>query len=60
LQASVSPGHGIPGTVIDDECTIACADNALRLIRLQRPGKAAMSAAEFLRGYALPNGVILP
>ncbi len=60
LQASVSPGHGIPGTVIDDECTIACADSALRLIRLQRPGKAAMSAAEFLRGYALPKGVILP
>ena len=60
LQASVSSGQGIPGTVIDDECTIACVDSALRLIRLQRPGKAAMSAAEFLRGYALPKGVILP
>ena len=60
LQASVTPGHGIPGTVIDDECTIACGDSALRLIRLQRPGKAAMNAADFLRGYALARGAILP
>lgn len=60
LQANVTPGHGIPGTVIDDECTIACADNALRLIHLQRPGKAAMNAADFFRGYALPKGAILP
>ena len=60
LQANVTPGHGIPGTVIDDECTIACADSTLRLIRLQRPGKASMNAADFLRGYALAKGVILP
>jgi len=60
LQAKVTPGLGIPGTVIDDECTISCGESALRLIRLQRPGKMAMNAADFLRGYTLPKGVILP
>jgi methionyl-tRNA formyltransferase len=59
LQANVTPDHGVPGTVIDDECTVACAAGALKLRRLQRPGKAAMDISEFLRGYALPEGAIL-
>ena len=48
-----------PGTVIDDRATIACGSGALRLLRLQRPGKAAMEADAFLRGYGLARGTIL-
>ncbi|MBT5049640.1 MAG: methionyl-tRNA formyltransferase [Rhodospirillaceae bacterium] len=48
-----------PGTVIDDRATIACGSGALRLLRLQRPGKAAMESDAFLRGYALTPGMVL-
>jgi methionyl-tRNA formyltransferase len=50
----------VPGVVLDDRLTIACGHEALRLTRLQRPGKAPMPAAEFLRGYRLPRGSVLP
>jgi methionyl-tRNA formyltransferase len=49
-----------PGTVIDDTPAIACGEGALRLRRLQRPGKSAMDADAFLRGYALAPGNVLP
>ena len=61
LEAEVIPGPGTPpGTVIDEAPTIACGTGALRPLRLQRPGRAAMTAAEFLRGFALPPGTVLP
>ena len=48
-----------PGTVLDARPTIACGSGALRLRRLQRPGKAASDAGDFLRGYDLPVGTVL-
>jgi methionyl-tRNA formyltransferase len=45
-----------PGTAIDDTLTIACGVGALRLVRVQRAGKAAMTAEAFLRGFAVPVG----
>ena len=45
-----------PGTVLDDGLLIACGDGALRLMHLQRSGKGAMSAADFLRGNSLRPG----
>ena len=52
-------GNRPPGTVIDEQATIACGSGALRLLRLQRPGKAAMNADAFLRGYELAPGTVL-
>jgi methionyl-tRNA formyltransferase len=52
-----------PGRVlaIDAGLVVACADGrALRLTRLQRPGREPVDAAAFLRGYALPPGADLP
>jgi methionyl-tRNA formyltransferase len=40
-----------PGVVLDDRLTVACGRGALRLCRVQRPGKAAADGAAFLRGY---------
>ena len=40
-----------PGTVLDGELTVSCARDALRITRLQRPGKAPMNTADLLRGY---------
>ncbi len=59
LKAAVASGNGSPGAVVDDALTVACGEATLRLGRLQRPGKVAMDAAEFMRGYALPRGTVL-
>jgi methionyl-tRNA formyltransferase len=48
-----------PGTVLDADLTIACGSGALRLMRLQRAGRAAVEAEAFLRGYTLPPGTRL-
>ncbi|EKN01232.1 MULTISPECIES: methionyl-tRNA formyltransferase [unclassified Acidocella] len=56
LAAEVVAGEGIPGTMLDDHLTIACGEGALRITRLQRAGKNAMSTADFLRGTKLPEG----
>jgi methionyl-tRNA formyltransferase len=38
---------------------VACI-GGLKLVKLQRPGKAAQAADAFLRGFALPAGTVLP
>ncbi|MGF1609949.1 MAG: methionyl-tRNA formyltransferase, partial [Kiloniellales bacterium] len=48
----------VPGTVLDD-LTVACGEGALRLVTVQRAGKAAMSGADFLRGVSLAPGTVL-
>jgi methionyl-tRNA formyltransferase len=60
LDALPAAGEGEPGTVLDAVPTIACGAGALRLLRVQREGRAALDATEFLRGYPLPPGTILP
>ena len=42
--------RGAPGTALDDKLTIACGAGAVRLTQVQRAGKQAMSADDFLRG----------
>ena len=42
-----------PGSLLDDRLTIACGDGAIRIVELQRAGKAPMKAQEFLRGTPL-------
>lgn len=44
------------GVTIDDTLTIACGNGALRIERLQKPGRSMMSAADFLRGQPIPKG----
>jgi methionyl-tRNA formyltransferase len=56
LHARVENGAGAPGVALDDKGLIACGDGALRLLRVQRGGKAEMSADEFLRGCKLARG----
>jgi methionyl-tRNA formyltransferase len=59
LYAEPVDGQGQPGMLLDDALTVACAGGALRLQKVQRAGKAAMSAAELLKGFALPRGTQL-
>lgn len=41
---------GEPGTILDADGTVACGEGALRLLTVQRAGRGAVSAVEFLRG----------
>lgn len=57
----ISGTDGPAGQVLDDRLTIGCAaGGAIRIDRLQRPGKAAMTTEDFLRGFAIPPGSQLP
>ena len=48
--------HAQPGTVLDDQLTIACGRGAVRLIDVQRAGKKPVTAADFLRGFKIAPG----
>jgi len=52
LAAAPVEGNGEPGAILDAAFTAACGRCALRLTRVQRPGRAATSGSEFLRGVA--------
>jgi methionyl-tRNA formyltransferase len=56
LEAAVVPLQGEPGQVLDAALTIGCGADALRILRLQRAGRGAVTAAEFLRGFPMPAG----
>jgi methionyl-tRNA formyltransferase len=53
LRCEPADGLGEPGAVLDDRLTIACGAGAIRIVDLQRAGKAPMKAADFLRGTPL-------
>jgi methionyl-tRNA formyltransferase len=59
LGARLADGAGAPGEVLDDALTVACGTGAVQLLRLQRAGRGAQDAAEFLRGQPLPKGTRL-
>jgi methionyl-tRNA formyltransferase len=50
LRCELAKGSGAPGEVLDDQLTIACGEGAIRILELQREGKARMQAVDFLRG----------
>ncbi|MEA2759586.1 MAG: methionyl-tRNA formyltransferase [Methylobacteriaceae bacterium] len=56
LRSSLAEGSGPPGTIIDDQLTMACGRGAVRLLNVQRAGKAPMDAASFLRGARVQTG----
>jgi methionyl-tRNA formyltransferase len=58
LLCEVVDGKGTPGTFIDDALTIACGSGAIRLMKLQREGKGAMEATDFLRGFHIGAGTV--
>ena len=56
LAAEPADGIGPPGLLLDDGLLVATSAGALRLTRVQAPGRAAMAADAFLRGHAMPAG----
>jgi methionyl-tRNA formyltransferase len=56
LRCELAKGSGSPGDLLDDRLTVACKEGAIRILELQRAGKGAMKAEEFLRGTPLKAG----
>ncbi len=59
LSARIERAEGPAGLIVDDRLCVACANGALRPLRVQRAGKAPMDKEAFLRGYPLPPGTLL-
>jgi len=61
LAAQVLPFSfpGGEGTTVDDQLAIACGDGAIRPLTVQRAGRGAQSAEEFLRGFPVASGTQL-
>lgn len=58
LLSERADGTGAPGTVLDG-LTIACGAGAVRILTVQRAGRGAMQADDFLRGTPVPAGTRL-
>jgi methionyl-tRNA formyltransferase len=58
-RAEPGEGEGEAGTTLDDALLVATGVGALRLLRVQAPGRAAMDASAFLRGRRVPPGTRL-
>jgi methionyl-tRNA formyltransferase len=58
-RARVAPGNGQPGKLLqaDGNLVVACGEQALQVLELQRAGGKRLDAAQFLRGRPLQPGV---
>jgi methionyl-tRNA formyltransferase len=59
ISATPVEAVGTAGTVLDSALTVACGYQAIRLTKVQLPGRAAVDAGAFLRGHAVPPGTVL-
>jgi methionyl-tRNA formyltransferase len=59
LRTTKGEGTGAPGTVLDDQLTVACGEGAVRILELQRAGKQIMKARDFLRGAQVARGAVM-
>ncbi len=58
LLSETVEGSGQAGELLDQDLTIACGEGAVRLIRVQRAGKAQQSATELLNGFKIETGTV--
>lgn len=59
LRTHLAAETGAAGTLLDEAGTVACGNGAIRLVEVQRAGKAPMGFAEFFRGARLMPGARL-
>jgi methionyl-tRNA formyltransferase len=56
LMSRLGHGAGATGEALDDRLLIACGVGAVRLLTIQREGRAPMAAEAFLRGHPVHAG----
>jgi methionyl-tRNA formyltransferase len=60
VTTTAVPGMVLPGNLAT-ALSVACGEGSvLALEQLQRPGKKPVAAADFLRGFPLDAGMVLP
>lgn len=59
LMSARVDGEGAPGETLDSALAIACGEGAVRITRLQRPGRGPVEAADFLRGSPISPGTVM-
>ena len=59
LRATKSSATSNPGTLLDENLTIACKSNSIQILEIQRQGKNKQSTKDFLLGKKIRKGVIL-
>jgi len=59
LRAKISTANGKAGCALDDNLTVACKSNSIKILELQRQGKNKQTAKEFLLGKKINSGSIL-
>jgi methionyl-tRNA formyltransferase len=59
LLSAFEDADGAPGQVLDERLLVAAGSGAVRLLRVQREGRGAQDAADFLRGTPVAAGARL-
>ena len=59
LRANKSAVSGNPGTLLDENLTIACKSDSIQILEIQRQGKNKQTAKDFLLGKKISKGSIL-
>jgi methionyl-tRNA formyltransferase len=59
LRAKISSDKGKPSSVLDENLTIGCKFNSIKILELQRQGKNKQTAKEFLLGKKIRKGSVL-
>jgi len=59
LKAKISSENGKLGHVLDENLTIGCGSDSIKILELQRQGKSKQTTKEFLLGKKINKGTIL-
>jgi len=59
LRANKYSASGNPGTVLDENLTIACKSDSIQILEIQRQGKNKQTTKDFLLGKKISKGSIL-
>ena len=58
-KAKKSFNKGIPGTILDNNLSIACKSDSIQVLEIQREGKKKQQVKDFLLGTKISKGIIL-
>ena len=59
LRANQSAVSGNPGTLLDENLTIACKSDSIQIVEIQRQGKNKQTTKDFLQGKKINKSSIL-
>ena len=59
LKATLSDLKGQPGSVLDNNLTIACGSKSIKIQEIQRQGKNKQKTKEFLLGSKIKKDLLL-